>query len=157
MSKSDGRAKTSGSNLAKARQAKLEKQKQDKELNKYIIFDSDDEEEEPIPEEEVYEPPKKARGAGKAKPKKIAVKKARAPVKKNESQQKAAAIMKEIEDLKNEFKRMKKPEPEEKPVEVEKPIENPVEVPTPQPVPAPIPAKPILFSDILKNKMMTRF
>lgn len=163
----DGRKKSSGDNLAKARQAKLDKLNKQKELDKYIIYDSDEEEfvdeEEEWSDEPDDEPmPKRKKSSVKTATKKGTPTKAvikRAAKKQLEKQQKAELLMKEIEELKNNFRKLQS-EPVKiaipDPVPAPAPVPAPTLVPAPEPIiEKPVPVQPkIQASDIYKNKLI---
>jgi hypothetical protein len=143
-------------NAKKAGQIKLEKSKQKKELDKYIIYDSDDDEsyeeydeyqdendqEFGLAPSGVKQPRKSAR---KAPPKVNRTAIYREARKMNEREKKALALMREIEELKTEFKKFKS-QSEEKPV---------VEAPKPEPNKlSDIPKPAVTQAEIIKRNLI---
>ena len=153
VKKEDARKKTALENLAKGRAALAEKKKTQKELSKYIIYDSSDDEDNTSSEEEVEKPKK---GKGKAKqPKKV--------LRSTKTIKKAEALKKEIEDsvnkqveaLRNEFKKAPKlPEVEDAPPPVEPP--KPVVVPANSGVLSQSAPKPISQAQVIKSGLLTQ-
>jgi len=131
--------KTSSDNLAKARQAKLDKLAKQRELDKYIIYDSSDDDLLDDDTEMVVQPPKAKRPtATRAKPKQV---------RSNKTIEKAEMLKKEIEDLKRELKGSVKKEFVEPKVESE-----PIPIPTPAPTHASVAITQ--KADVIRRKLL---